>query len=472
MDNIVTKLQFPPEFFKREERSGHMVGELMKRVWAAELELLAHVDEICQKYGLTYYAFYGTLLGAIRHGGFVPWDDDLDIAMKREDYNKFLEVAYKELPEGYVILNNYLEEWDNSITKISNSRKIDFGDVYMKCFHNCPFAVGIDIFPLDNIPRDDREAEEQKYILTYIGNLTTLVLGRREEAAAGANNALLEEYDRIIEESLVYLHDLCRVRFNNTRTILQQLYILYDQVASLYAGEESTELTSVPKYLQRGYSLKNEWLQNVEYIDFEVLRMPVPCGYDEILRKSYKNYMIPKKYTSTHGDIYIREQVEVLCKILESGARTIINEEEEQLLVEKIHNGVQKKDGTKRKVIVFSQNTLELLVHDGIAVRKIRYVLRSFNNNDDILVLWRISKIDDSQMDVLIKLVPQMIQEYRALVKEVEESQYIIMDRGIKQERVLQVGDAYYGDENEISKRFQVMGKPVMIEDYSFVGSD
>lgn len=472
MDNIVTKLQFPPEFFKREERCGHVVGELIKRVWAAELEMLAHVDEICQKYGLTYFAFFGTLLGAIRHGGFVPWDDDMDIAMKREDYNKFLEVAAKELPEGYVILNNYEEEWDNSITKITNSHKIDFGNDYMKRFHNCPFAVGIDIFPLDNIPRDDREAEEQKYILTYIGNLTTVVLGRREEAVAGTRGELLAEYDKIIAEGLVYLQHMCGVQFDNKRTILQQLYILYDQVAGLYAGEECNELTNAPKYLQRGYSLKKEWLQSVEYIRFEVFKMPVACGYDEILRKSYKNYMIPRKYTSTHGDIYIREQLEVLCNILDARAHAIISEEEEQLLVEIICNRAQKKDGTKRKIIMFSHNTLDLLVHDGIAIRKIRYALNGFKNSEEILVLWRLSRIDEPQMDELMKLVPQMVQEYRELVKEAEDSSHVVLDKGITMRHVLELCDAYYGDENDISKRFQAMGKPVMIENYTILGDD
>ena len=472
MSNITTKLQFPPEFFEREERSGHMVGELMKRTWAAELEVLARVDEICQKYGLTYYVFYGTLLGAVRHGGFVPWDDDVDIAMKREDYNKFLEVAPVELPVDYVILNNYMEEWDNSITKISNSRRFDFSDDYMKRFHNCPFAVGIDIFPLDYIPKNVEEAEEYKWILEFIGNITAVVTGRRMEAETVVAQEVLNEYDRIIAENLVELEHICGVKFDNKRTILQQLYILFDQVAGLYVGEESDELTNIPKYLQRGYALKKEWLQSVEYVDFENIQVPIPCGYDEILKKSYKNYMVPRKYTSTHGDLYFRDQLEVLCNILDVRAQKTITENEEQFFLQTLRDRAQKQDGIKRKIIMLSHNRLELLVHDSVAVKKIRYALNVFMNNEDILVLWRLSRIDAYQMDELKKVVPQLVKEYRSLVEEVERNPHVVLDKGITMKNAVDICDAYYGDENEVSKCFQSMRKPVMIEDYTILGEE
>lgn len=466
MSECKTKLQFPPEFFKREERSGHMVGELMKRTWAAELEMLAHVDEICQKYGLTYYAYWGTLLGAVRHNGFIPWDDDLDIAMRREDYNKFLEVAPKELPEGYQILNNYVQEWDNSITKISNSKKIDFGADYMERFHNCPFAVGIDIFPLDYIPRDAQAASEQKELLTFIGNITSVVVGRKEEAEAGATAEELAEYDQVLAESLADLEQICGVRFDYSKSILQQLNILFDQISGMFTADESDEITLFFKYLIKGYSVKKELLEEVLLVPFENITIPIPNGYDAILGKSYKDYMTPRKLNSTHGDIYFREQIGVLADILNERCKKSISVEEEMDLLKTVDDRLEQSRG-RRKVILMCNNISEMLVHDGVAVKKMRAILRAFEKNEGVMLWWRPSRIDLSQMDELLKVTPQMVLEYRELIREYEEKQLGVLDKGVSLERVLKICDAYYGDDNEIAREFQRVGKYVMIADYT-----
>lgn len=75
---------------KKEVRCDFEISAMMKRAWAAQMEVLEVVDEICQRNGLQYFADWGTLLGAIRHQGFIPWDDDIDICMKRKDYNQLI----------------------------------------------------------------------------------------------------------------------------------------------------------------------------------------------------------------------------------------------------------------------------------------------------------------------------------------------------------------------------------------------
>ena len=92
-----------------EYREGFFVEEKMKRAWAAEMEVLKEIDRICNAHGIQYFADSGTLLGAVRHKGFIPWDDDIDIAMKREDYQKFLAVAPKELPERWRLCNPFCD---------------------------------------------------------------------------------------------------------------------------------------------------------------------------------------------------------------------------------------------------------------------------------------------------------------------------------------------------------------------------
>lgn len=78
-----------------------MDQDLLREVQLVQLDILNEVDKICKNNNIKYFLIGGTLLGAVRHGGFIPWDDDLDIAMFREDYNKFLNVCKKELDDAY-----------------------------------------------------------------------------------------------------------------------------------------------------------------------------------------------------------------------------------------------------------------------------------------------------------------------------------------------------------------------------------
>ena len=91
------------DFFRDEVRNGFYIPTTIKQSWACSLDVLAEIDKICVKHDIQYFADWGTLLGAVRHGGFVPWDDDIDICMKRDDYIKFRAIADNELPSEYVI---------------------------------------------------------------------------------------------------------------------------------------------------------------------------------------------------------------------------------------------------------------------------------------------------------------------------------------------------------------------------------
>ena len=84
-------LTFSADFFKAEERCNFLIDTTMKTVWAAELEVLCEIAVVCEKYSIPWYMAYGSLLGAVRHEGFIPWDDDIDIAMPRQDYEVFVD---------------------------------------------------------------------------------------------------------------------------------------------------------------------------------------------------------------------------------------------------------------------------------------------------------------------------------------------------------------------------------------------
>lgn len=90
-------MKFEREFFYDEVRDGFYIPGIMKRAWGAGLTILSEIDRICNQYDIPYYADGGTLLGAVRNGQFIPWDDDIDIMMLRKDYDKFKEVLKEEL---------------------------------------------------------------------------------------------------------------------------------------------------------------------------------------------------------------------------------------------------------------------------------------------------------------------------------------------------------------------------------------
>ena len=104
-DKLPISIDLPPGFLDEEVREGYLVSSVMKKIWAVELDLLAKFDAVCKKHGITYVALWGTALGAIRHKGFIPWDDDIDVGMDRANYEKLCQVAAMEFSHPYFFQN-------------------------------------------------------------------------------------------------------------------------------------------------------------------------------------------------------------------------------------------------------------------------------------------------------------------------------------------------------------------------------
>ena len=96
----------------------------LRKLQLIQTEMLEVVDVFCKKHNIPYSLYAGTLLGAVRHQGFIPWDDDLDICMSRENYNRFIELWTKEKPKGYILQNKETDpEFTQSFTKIRKENK-------------------------------------------------------------------------------------------------------------------------------------------------------------------------------------------------------------------------------------------------------------------------------------------------------------------------------------------------------------
>ncbi len=132
----------------------------LKRVQQVSLSVLREFIRICEKYQLDYFAHWGTALGAVRHQGFIPWDDDIDVGMLREDYERFLQVAPGELGDRFVLSSGFIQKnCSDMFTKMSAAHTIHVTEQesLWKYWH----GIRVDIFPFDQIPEQEEKQKRQ-----------------------------------------------------------------------------------------------------------------------------------------------------------------------------------------------------------------------------------------------------------------------------------------------------------------------
>lgn len=291
---------FDESFFKEEVRDGFLIEEMMKRAWAAQIEVLKEVEKFCKRHNINYYAEWGTLLGAVRHKGFIPWDDDIDICMKREDYQILLKYGMEELPEGYYIINPYTDaEFGDPFTRVVNSRYINTTEPFLQKYHGCPFAVGLDIFPLDYIPADGAEHDLQHALIQ-------MAIVCKSALKAGEN----------AEDSLCQLEEYCNYHFDSGRSILQQLNILIDSLCAMYKEEECRYIGPVHHYVVYGdCRMEKSCYQEPVWLPFENTEIAVPTDYLRAVREEFgEDYMTPVK-SHLHDYPFYKGQQEILEKM-------------------------------------------------------------------------------------------------------------------------------------------------------------
>ncbi len=463
-------LHFPEEYFKTEERDGFLISELMKKAWAAQLEVLSKIIAVCDKYHLTYYAYWGTLLGAVRHQGFIPWDDDLDIALKKDDYIKFLEVARKELPQEYCILNCYTDpEYENAFSRITNGREIDLSEKRMKEYHGCPFSVGVDIFPLYYVPRDTNNAGIQNAILNAISEILKLV-----ESTDSQN----EDDNVLIMEGLVELEKATGYQFTADRPLHNHLKILYDQISRLFEEAESDAVTLFPKYMKKGYIVEKELLSESIQLPFENITLNAPKGYDAILRKTYNDYMVPRKVRAAHDYPFYKGQLQVLVKHMKEHAGELKGKVLAELQTDE-KTGIELPKEWKekiyvadrrKKIILYHTSADTLISYSGHVLEKLRYVFEAFRDNEDVLLWWVPGILENTDLSYYIQqMLPQMFGDYSRMTEEFLRENIGIYDDSGDMQRAVAMADAYYGDESELLQLFKEAEGVAMVQDYEIV---
>ena len=282
-------MRFPDSYFEDEVKAGFFVSGKMKSYWAMQLEVLGEIDRICRKHHITYFAEWGTLLGTVRHRGFIPWDDDMDIAMKRMDYEKFRKVLADELPKGYAVLNYEEEEdyWD-VMTRVVNADFLDCSPEFLDKYHNCPFAGGVDIFPLDYVARNPEEEQVQKDLVDLVKTVAD---------TNGAGELTEEE----LERWLSHIEEVSGQKIDRKGNIKNQLYKIVCALYALYGEDEADYIAAMPQRLENGgHTYPKECYADAIRMPFENTTIPVPIGYDHVLKLKYGDYMRSVRKGGSH----------------------------------------------------------------------------------------------------------------------------------------------------------------------------
>jgi lipopolysaccharide cholinephosphotransferase len=159
-----------------------MINETLNKLHIVEKEILDEVVRICNKYDIAYFFIGGTLLGAVRHKGFIPWDDDIDIGMLRSDYEKFIVVCKNELSKSFFILDSKsCPAYVWNFTKICKNNTIVNEDNIESNVDNYHKGIFIDLFIYDNVTNNRIFNNIQNHLATKINSLLRLKVGLKKE---------------------------------------------------------------------------------------------------------------------------------------------------------------------------------------------------------------------------------------------------------------------------------------------------
>lgn len=298
--------EFTEEYYRPEVRENFRIAEMTKRYWAAQLMVLAEVDRVCRTNDIRWFADFGTLIGAVRHRGFIPWDDDIDIAMLRSDYEHFLQAAVTDLPKKYRVFDVLLGEgYGDQFGRVINCDRIEYGKEHLAEFCGCPYTVGIDIYPLDALYDDEEEEQER---------CDRAAMVRKALSLADTGRSASREFKMLITRIEV-ANNVKLPRKSGIKHALEVM--LRDIYSECLCG--TTEYVAYMSGWERAgrYRYKKEWFAHREYMPFENISVPVPCGYDNVLRNDYGDYAkVHRSAGMAHSYPIYRDQQEKLIKRL------------------------------------------------------------------------------------------------------------------------------------------------------------
>ena len=261
---------------------GEYTTEQLHRLWRIEMEIYEAIAGICEAHGLRYYAGCGTTLGAVRHKGFIPWDDDMDVCMPRKDYEEFLRVAPAELPEKMEILGiGFTKGYVMPFVKIQNKRTTLVEETDRN--RNYHSGIFVDVFPLDAAA--PTEELKKKHFMRCWRWARACVLSEfgRPKLPEGMNPVIRTA----ALAGCAVIHGILRL----TGRKPEYFYRKFVRDARKYEGEEPAEYVQMcdkafpPEYNRAGT------LFPTREVPYEDIHVRIPGDADTYLKDLYGDYM-------------------------------------------------------------------------------------------------------------------------------------------------------------------------------------
>ena len=299
---IELDIRLPEQFLNEEIRYGYTITRQMKEVWAVELDLLNKLLEVCKKHNISVFASGGTMLGAVRHKGFIPWDDDIDMMMFREDYEKLCLVAPLEFRYPYFFQTEYSDP--GSLrgpaqlrnTKTTGILKSEFNEKYK--FNQ---GIFLDIFPLDNVDGNAVLRKKQAKRINY--------WKRRAYFWAKLTTRYHEENELTLKT--IVKKALVKVSCNTIKKkcLEERAYQRFEKECQKYNKEKTSLVStlSLDACEEQFYKYRSDYSELIE-IPFEFMTIPIGKNYDHALRVRYGNYKEIVKGSSCHGGVIFDTQ--------------------------------------------------------------------------------------------------------------------------------------------------------------------
>lgn len=272
-----------------------LTTEEVRRMQLLQLDMMVEFDRLCKQEGIHYVICCGTLLGAVRHKGYIPWDDDADIAMLRKEYEKFRKVAHK-LNRDICFFQDHTTDpeyrWGYGKLRKTGTTYIRLGQEHI----HCKTGVYVDIFPLDDIPRTTAGQILNDIECFVWRKILYSEVGRVAPDANPLQRWIYTQLAKIptdvVFEKMRHITDKSNNRTNNRVRVL-----LFPSFGKLY----------VKNPLKTRFGMPKIWFKQIRRYDFEGKKLDGIRDYDAFLKYMYDDYMTLPPEEERTGKVYVSD---------------------------------------------------------------------------------------------------------------------------------------------------------------------